>query len=117
MVNFHPASPAKTHLDSFLPFDLESLFSAAFIVTMASAIIPSMMPDVASFKATSYRILDYLIRKGNIPAQFRKQELLCLDEMILPLLHHSDQGLSQQAQDNNEQVPNILPLDLGLFSG
>ncbi|KIX00026.1 uncharacterized protein Z518_10953 [Rhinocladiella mackenziei CBS 650.93] len=103
-------------LDSFLPFDLESIFSAAFIVTMASAIVPSMIPDVASFKATSYRILDYLIRKGNIPAQFRKQELLCLDEMILPLLNQGDQGLSQQTHDHDE-VPNMHPLDLGLFSG
>ncbi|KIW67935.1 hypothetical protein PV04_03914 [Phialophora macrospora] len=72
-------------LDAFLPFDLESVFSAAFIITMAAAIIPSMISDFSTQRSISYRIIDYLIRKGNIPARLRKKELQCLDQMIQPL--------------------------------
>ncbi|OQU99952.1 Fungal Zn2-Cys6 binuclear cluster domain-containing protein [Cladophialophora immunda] len=103
-------------LDSFLPFDLESAFSAAFIVTMASALVPTMIVDAATYRATSDRIIDYLIRKGNVPAQLRKKELLCLDQMIQPLLDHRDQHLPPPIHASQPPAHAFSP-DFGTLGG
>ncbi|EXJ84623.1 hypothetical protein A1O3_05293 [Capronia epimyces CBS 606.96] len=103
-------------LDSFLPFDLESVFSAAFIITMAAAVVPSMISDAAAYRTISYRIIDYMIRKGSVPAQLRKKELLCLEQMIRPLLG-SEGPRPLGALDHVEQITNSFSPDTGIFGG
>ncbi|EXJ81855.1 hypothetical protein A1O1_07920 [Capronia coronata CBS 617.96] len=101
-------------LDAFLPFDLESAFSAAFIITLASVIVPSMVSDAAAYRSISYRIIDYLIRKGNLPARLRKKELLCLDQMIRPLLNTPGLPPRQNVGNADEQSTSFSP-EFGIF--
>ncbi|OJJ79766.1 putative C6 transcription factor [Aspergillus glaucus CBS 516.65] len=72
-------------LESFLPFDLESLFSAAWVLSMISAIFPDTLPD-HSYRDTSFSLLDDMIERGNRVAQFRKSEIELLEDLVQPLL-------------------------------
>ncbi|EEU35615.1 uncharacterized protein NECHADRAFT_52360, partial [Fusarium vanettenii 77-13-4] len=70
-------------LEIFLPFDLEQIFSSGFIITLISAIHPfPNAVDEAGFDK-SLNLLDTLIANGNIPARFRREELVRLHEMLL----------------------------------
>ncbi|ETS74126.1 hypothetical protein PFICI_13992 [Pestalotiopsis fici W106-1] len=71
-------------LGSFFFFDLEHAFSAAFVLTIAAVIIPSMIPDL-DHEAAIHTIFEYLIRRGSIPAQLRKHELDHLKSLLSPL--------------------------------
>ena len=73
------------HVESFLPFDLESLFSAAWVLSMISAIFPDTLPD-HSYRDTSFSLLDDMIERGNRVAQFRKSEIELLEDLVQPLL-------------------------------
>ncbi|PNP82158.1 hypothetical protein FNYG_04347 [Fusarium nygamai] len=87
-------------LELFLPFDLDHAFSAGFVLALISAVQP--FPDVAgepSFKLTR-NILDALVAGGNLPAQFRRQELGCLHGM-LHLIEQRDIVPQLQGQEND----------------
>ncbi|KAI1622281.1 hypothetical protein EDD37DRAFT_610708 [Exophiala viscosa] len=86
------------------------------LIAISSALIPSMIADAATYSAISYRIIDYLIRKGNVPAQLRKKELLCLDQMIQPLLDHSEQQ-SVQPPYAAPPTSNSFSPDIGVLGG
>ncbi|KAF3019855.1 hypothetical protein E8E14_013454 [Neopestalotiopsis sp. 37M] len=70
-------------LSSFFFFDLEHGFSAAFVLTIAAAIIPSIVPDFD--ENAIHTIFEYLIRRGSVPAQLRKDELDHLKSLLSPL--------------------------------
>ncbi|KAM6509731.1 hypothetical protein FALCPG4_017379 [Fusarium falciforme] len=70
-------------LEIFLPFDLEQIFSSGFIITLISAIHPFPNAVDESGFDKSLSLLDTLIANGNIPARFRREELVRLHEMLL----------------------------------
>ncbi|KAF5622700.1 transcriptional regulatory [Fusarium tjaetaba] len=87
-------------LELFLPFDLDHAFSAGFVLALISAVQP--FPDAAgesSFELTR-NILDALIAGGNLPAQFRLQELERLHDM-LHLIKQRDIMPQLRGQEND----------------
>ncbi|KAF4496127.1 hypothetical protein FAGAP_7717 [Fusarium agapanthi] len=105
----------------FLPFDLDHASSAGFVLALISAMQP--FPDAAgesSFELTR-NILDALIAGGNLPAQFRRQELERLHDMlhlieqrdIMPRLQDKENGrisvLGEQGISPN-QILNVASL-------
>jgi hypothetical protein len=70
-------------IEIFLPFDLEQIFSSGFIITLISAIHPFPNAVDGSGFDKSLNLLDTLIANGNIPARFRREELVRLHEMLL----------------------------------
>lgn len=66
----------KAHdlLDVFLPFDLESVFSSALVLVIASAMYPKLLPE-NNWLDTCYDIFDYMKGKGNAIAGLRKSEV------------------------------------------
>ncbi|KAH7009725.1 hypothetical protein EDB80DRAFT_412636 [Ilyonectria destructans] len=61
-------------LDAFLPFDLESAFSAAFVLVMASSIHSKLLPQ-HDWLVDLRRVFDYISLKGNILAGMCKSEV------------------------------------------
>ncbi len=76
---------------------------------VASAVVPSMTADVATYRAISDRVVDYLIRKGSIPAQQRKKELLCLDQMIEPVINAREPGRARPPHNSDHTIQAITP--------
>ncbi|KAH6980711.1 fungal-specific transcription factor domain-containing protein [Ilyonectria sp. MPI-CAGE-AT-0026] len=71
-------------LETFLPFDLETAFSAGFVLALISAIqSPREILDDASPLQTASSIIKCLISHGNVPARFRLEELERLQEMLM----------------------------------
>ncbi|KAL6238681.1 hypothetical protein BDW75DRAFT_246760 [Aspergillus navahoensis] len=62
-------------LDSFLPFDLESTFVSSVVLLMAPAIDCTLLESRRPWLHKSYLILDDMISRGNLIAQYRKTEL------------------------------------------
>jgi len=106
------------HVETFLPFDLESLFSAAWILSMISAILPGTVPD-HSYRDTSFSLLDDMIERGNRVAQFRKSEIELLEELVRPLLipptpvsHPVNEEPEPLITPRSETVPGFNDLDV-----
>ncbi|KKK24020.1 hypothetical protein AOCH_002780 [Aspergillus ochraceoroseus] len=72
-------------LETFLPFDLENLFSSSFILTLISAIIPDILPDT-NYRDLGFSLLDEMISRGNRVAHLRKSEIELLEELVQPLI-------------------------------
>lgn len=94
-----------TLAETFLPFDLENLFSAAFVLSMVSAILPGTLPD-HSYRDMSFSLLDDMVARGNRVAQFRKSEIELLEELVQPLFSPSTPS---PQQENEEPEPLITP--------
>lgn len=69
-------------LDSFLPFDLEGLFSSATALLLMDAIVPRRNPDCCSYMSTTRRLLAAMIARGNKLATFRLKELEHMDKLF-----------------------------------
>ncbi|RMZ46136.1 C6 transcription factor [Aspergillus flavus] len=80
-------------LETFLPFDLENLFSSFFILSLISAILPDIIPD-PSYRDMGFSLLDDMIARGNRVAQLRKSEIVQLEELVQPLLQPHLQPLT-----------------------
>lgn len=72
-------------LESFLPFDLENLFSSFFILSLISAVLPGTLPD-HSYRDMGFSLLDEMIARGNRVAQLRRSEIELLEELVQPLI-------------------------------
>ncbi|KAL4894884.1 hypothetical protein BDV59DRAFT_175200 [Aspergillus ambiguus] len=72
-------------LESFLPFDLENLFSSLFNLSLISATIPDVMMD-PGYREMGISLLDDMIARGNCVAQLRKSEIELLEELVQPLV-------------------------------
>ncbi|RSL48153.1 hypothetical protein CEP53_009653 [Fusarium sp. AF-6] len=99
-------------LEIFLPFDLEQIFSSGFIITLLSAIHPfPNAVDEAGFDK-SLNLLDTLIANGNIPARFRREELVRLHEMLLLVsqqeINPEDVGLDPSQAMPHSMSPNQI---------
>ncbi|KAM0512923.1 hypothetical protein ACHAPE_008428 [Trichoderma viride] len=71
-------------LESFLPFDLESTFSSAFILALMAIIPHCPFKDVTEID-TSFYLLNQMIARGSFIAEFRKDELERLLEFLRQL--------------------------------
>ncbi|KAE8409524.1 hypothetical protein BDV37DRAFT_292692 [Aspergillus pseudonomiae] len=93
-------------LETFLPFDLENLFSSFFILSLISAILPDIIPD-PSYRDMGFSLLDDMIARGNRVAQLRKSEIVQLEELVQPLLQPHLQPLTpgSSAKQVGEEQP------------
>ncbi|KAF9694385.1 hypothetical protein EKO04_007231 [Ascochyta lentis] len=95
-------------LDTFLPFDLESAFSAAFALSMVSSVHPKLLPDYGWFD-TAMSVFDTMAMKGNLLADVRKSEV----EELAHVLRGSSGGDWTSASSNiflNAQQGTYNPL-------
>lgn len=67
--------------ESFLPFDLEQTFSAAFVLTLMTA-VPGLPTRNGEYVQTAFGILDTMMARGNVVARYRREELEKLQEML-----------------------------------
>lgn len=75
----------------FLPFDLDHAFSAAFVLTMLSALQPfpeGRVDDTYALKANT--ILDHLVDSGCVPARFRREEFKKLRQLLPDICDQPD---------------------------
>lgn len=72
-------------LETFLPFDLENLFSSFFVLSLISAILPDTLPD-PNYREMGFSLLDEMISRGNRVAQIRKSEIELLEELVQPMM-------------------------------
>jgi hypothetical protein len=81
------------YLETFLPFDLENLFSSFFILSLIAAILPGTIPD-PSYRDMGFSLLDDMIARGNRVAQLRRSEIELLEELVQPLVNPQLQPLT-----------------------
>ncbi|OJJ94763.1 hypothetical protein ASPACDRAFT_127913 [Aspergillus aculeatus ATCC 16872] len=98
-------------LETFLPFDLENVFSSFFILSLITAILPDAAMDPA-YRETGFSLLNEMIERGNRVAQLRKSEIELLEELVQPLVqrHHTppvstDTAHGQLATPESQQRP------------
>ncbi|PKX89235.1 putative C6 transcription factor [Aspergillus novofumigatus IBT 16806] len=94
-------------LESFLPFDLENLFSSFFILCLISAVLPGTLPD-HSYRDMGFSLLDEMIARGNRVAQLRKSEIELLEELVQPLIrpenpHREEDAGNPLIESTNER--------------
>lgn len=70
-------------LETFLPFDLESVFVSTVILLMGPAIDPRVLESHPNWLEKAYAIFGEMIRDGNQVAKFRRSELQQLHETLL----------------------------------
>ncbi|KAJ5551501.1 hypothetical protein N7461_006199 [Penicillium sp. DV-2018c] len=70
-------------LETFLPFDLESVFVSTVILLMGPAIDPRELENHPNCLEKAFAIFDEMIRDGNQVASFRRSELQQLEETLL----------------------------------
>ncbi|KAE8323727.1 hypothetical protein BDV39DRAFT_217578 [Aspergillus sergii] len=94
--------------ETFLPFDLENLFSSFFILSLIAAILPDIIPD-PSYRDMGFSLLDDMIARGNRVAQLRKSEIVQLEELVQPLLQPHLQPLTpgSSAKQVGEERPSV----------
>ena len=69
-------SPSET----FLPFDLESIFISTVVLLMGPAI--DIRWNYPAWLEKAYTIFEDIIESGNLIAKFRRSELQLLDELL-----------------------------------
>ncbi|KAJ9653340.1 hypothetical protein H2198_007482 [Neophaeococcomyces mojaviensis] len=93
--------------DIFLPFDLESAYSAAFVLVMASSIHRKLLPP-ENWQSNVISILEYMAEKGNVLAGLRKSEVEELAHMLKDLGRNHHGHVSQNTQ-NAARFPPTTP--------
>lgn len=68
--------------DTFLPFDLDSTFVSAVVLSIASFTDSSLVDERTGWLHKTNLILDEMISRGNLIADFRKSELGQLTRML-----------------------------------
>ena len=86
--------------ENFLPFDLESTFSSAFVLSLMAALPACPLEDTSDVDA-SFFLLNQMVAKGNVIAEFRRQDL----EHLINLLHLVGAEMSQR----NSLATNAIP--------
>ncbi|KAI1435621.1 fungal-specific transcription factor domain-containing protein [Xylaria sp. CBS 124048] len=71
-------------LENFLPFDLESTFSSAFVLALMAA-LPSVPLEETNDVNASHYLLSRMIDAGNVIAKFRREDLERLINFLLLL--------------------------------
>lgn len=90
-----------------LPFDLERIFSAAFVHLMSSFITPGAI-NPSPLREDFILVLDELVARGSVPARFRRADLEALDNMMR--LWDSSNGNSESVNNfSNYQDVDLVP--------
>ncbi|KAL2834277.1 hypothetical protein BDW59DRAFT_156217 [Aspergillus cavernicola] len=97
-------------LDSFLPFDLEATFVSSVVLLLAPAIDSVLLESRRPWLQKSYVILEDMISRGNLIADFRKSEL----EQLSGLLYQLTPDRPVQIDDPTRkgqlvEIPSPLP--------
>ncbi|KAK7413857.1 hypothetical protein QQX98_007274 [Neonectria punicea] len=108
MINILSALRKEGLLECSLPFDLERIFSAAFVLKMLRFLIPKLK-YYRVLRSESNLLLDDLIDRGSIPARFRKSELESLEVMIRTWTEEPEQASQVQSSQSNQE-PQQAPL-------
>lgn len=95
--------------EKFLSFDLEQTFSSAFILRLITA-IPGFPDHDSSYLKTAFSILDTMIAHGNVVAQYRRQELEKLHEILTLVMIRREEPTAPSADvqisSNLDKAPN-----------
>ncbi|PLB44396.1 hypothetical protein P170DRAFT_513596, partial [Aspergillus steynii IBT 23096] len=102
----------QSSLEPFLPFDLDSLFSAAFIIILAGFIDVCLIPDLPSYITAISRMLNEFIAKGNMAAQMRKKELDLLQHMTQQILVNEGSKKDGGGENVNSDLGQEITADL-----
>ncbi|KAF5007515.1 hypothetical protein FDECE_6162 [Fusarium decemcellulare] len=76
--------------DSFLPFQMETVFSSVFLLYVIDAVSPGFVPD-QTWHATAHGIFDMMITRGSPGAPLRKRELQRLEQIMTSYLRSGSQ--------------------------
>ncbi|GFF98802.1 uncharacterized transcriptional regulatory protein C3C7.04 [Aspergillus udagawae] len=101
MLNILTVLQGQTLLDSFLPFDLESTFISTVVLATARTIDSSLLDDLTPWLQTTYKILDEMITRGNLVADFRKFEL----DQLASLFAQLSPDLRRQSSESAKKTP------------
>ncbi|KAJ6044107.1 hypothetical protein N7499_006611 [Penicillium canescens] len=111
-------------LETFLPFDLESLFVSTVILLLSPAIDPRLLDSHPSWLEKAYAIFDEMIGDGNQVASFRRSELQRLDETLscisrgqsrpltVPNFFHQTDVLPNPPSPSSTSIPESMPQPL-----
>ncbi|KAH8736362.1 fungal-specific transcription factor domain-containing protein [Ilyonectria robusta] len=122
MIHILSALRQEGLLECSLPFDLERIFSAAFVLKMLHFLTPRLK-SYRPLRSESNLLLDDLIDRGSIPARFRKSELVSLEVMMQTWTDEGpeivDDGPSQESerpQDTvlHSELPQLEGVETGL---
>ncbi|KAJ5657435.1 uncharacterized protein N7484_001084 [Penicillium longicatenatum] len=80
MINILHSLQSEDLLETFLPFDLESIFVSTVVLLMAPAIDARW--SYPAWLEKAYLIFEDIIENGNLIAKFRRSELQLLDELL-----------------------------------
>lgn len=89
--------------ESFIPFDLESIWSCALVLLLAKLVDPSLLRKEESCMPKIHSILDEMVSRGNLIAGLRKIELQQLDETLTRLHNSASMGLITAPSDSMGQ--------------
>jgi hypothetical protein len=73
-------------LEPFLPFHLEYAFSSALLLSLLETVAPTYIGE-RRWLDTAFSILDRMIRRGNMVALLRKNELEHLEQHLVVVRH------------------------------
>lgn len=97
--NINELTPA----DAFLPFQMETAFSSAFLLHTLNAVLPGFVQDT-SWLETVHGIFDMMIAKGSPAAQLRKREFQRLEDVMTSYLQR---GQDEVVPDLPEEVASL----------
>lgn len=92
--------------DTFLPFDLECTFSAAFVLVMAMNVHPRLLPQ-DNWLHDATEAFDYMTVRGNTLGSIRKSEV---EELARTLNHELGHQGNKSNNNNNNATGSALPL-------
>jgi proline utilization trans-activator len=79
-------STANRHLETFLPWDLDSLFVSTMVLILTRFVDASLLENQSAWLEKAYGFLEMMASSGNRIAAFRVIELRKLDEMLADYL-------------------------------
>lgn len=95
-------------VESFLPFDLENLFSASFVLSLISGILPGLLAD-HTYRDMGFSLLDEMIARSQV-ARMRKSEIELLEELMQPLQRQYTRGEPQSPKETAQRTYLETPL-------
>ncbi|KAF2143961.1 uncharacterized protein K452DRAFT_150693 [Aplosporella prunicola CBS 121167] len=117
MVNVLHCVRAQGLLETFLPFDLESLSVSTVALQLARAVDSRLSENYTLWLHQAWSIFEEMVTDGNVVAEFQKAELQQLDEMLCLLpqqpqsrcLSRSPPFSAQQGGGALDRPPSQMP--------
>ncbi|PIG82846.1 hypothetical protein AARAC_003116, partial [Aspergillus arachidicola] len=89
-------------LDSFLPFDMDAVFTTTISLLMAAAVDPALLPDHSPWSQRAYAILEDMIGRGNASARLVLSELRQLDGELAQVFSSEHMAISFTTSHSTE---------------